>query len=430
MRHPRESTDMPDDASDRHDDTLLDLVVRDTRLPDCDDPVDIAVKDGVIAAVAPRIDRPCARVIDAQGGLSTPSFAEPHFHLDKVLSRGLFGAVSFNEAFARARDVKKRFTAADVEARACRALELAVAQGTVRMRAHVDVDFATGTVSMEGVLRARDRFRDTIDLQLVAFPQEGIVSDPEAPALLREAVSMGAGFIGGLPEFEASPDDRKRHLRTLFDIAEEVDVELDIHADYTDSPDLRTLETIADMTCERGMQGRVRVGHCNALALYDDDHARAVIDKVLRADIQVAVLPVANLQMLGGSDRTPRNRGSSRILELLDAGVNVAAGADNMFDIWYRFNRMDPVETGLIACLSGGMRTDEEVREAFDMITVRASRYMGVDDSGLRVGAPADLVVHSASTLVDLFRNLPGRRLHVRRGRIVGGVDGGLWSAS
>ena len=346
-----------------------------------------------------------------------------------MLSRRLLGAFSFSEAFSRAREAKSQFTAADVEARASEALHLATAQGIARMRAHVDVDFATGTVSMEGVLAARERYRDAIDMQVIAFPQEGIVADPEAPALLRESIAMGAEYIGGLPEVEASVDDQRQHVSTLFDIAEETGVSLDMHADYTDSPELKTLEMIADETRERGMEGRVFVGHCNALSLYPDDYARAVIDKVLEADIQVAVLPIANLQMLGGPNRTPQNRGSSRILEMLDAGVNVVAGADNMFDIWYRFNRMDPLETGLITCLSGGMRTDEEVREAFNMVTTRAARYLGAGDIDLRVGAPADLVVHSASTLVDLFRNLPGRRLHVRNGRIVGGVDGSVWSA-
>lgn len=420
---------MPNDVSREAGPAAWDLLIRNTRLLDRDDPVDIAVRDGLVAAMAGNIGGTSARTIDAAGGLSTPSFNEPHFHLDKVLSRHLHGAVSFHEAFARARDVKKQFTAGDVEERACRALDLALAQGTARMRAHVDVDFATGTVSMEGILAARERYRGAIDLQVIAFPQEGIVTDPEAPDLLREAVAMGAEFIGGLPEFEASVEDQKVHVDTIFDLAEECDVGLDIHCDYTDTPDLRTLEMVTDVTRERGMQGRVFAGHCNALSLYSDDHARAVIDKVVESDIQVAVLPIANLQMLGGPHRTPMNRGSSRLLEMLDAGLNVAAGADNMFDIWYRFNCMDPLQTGLIACLSGGMRTDEEVREAFDLVTVRAARYLGAGDTGLAVGAPADLVVHDAATLVELFRDLPGRRLHVRNGRIVGGVEGSFWSA-
>lgn len=407
----------------------LDLIIRQARLLDSDRKVDIAIRHGVIEDVAASIEAPAARTIDAAGGLVTSSFIDPHFHLDKVLSRGLFGAVSYQESFAKARDVKKHFTADDVEERACRALDLAVAQGIGRMRTNVDVDFATRLVSLEGVLRARERFRGLIDIEIIAFPQEGIVTDPEAPALLEEALEMGAEFIGGLPEFERSVEDQKTHVRTIFDIAETRAVPIDFHCDYTDLPEFKTLEMVADMTIERGMQGRVTAGHCCALAVYPDDEAKRVIDKVKQAGIAVTILPIANLQMLGGSQRTPHDRGSSRVKELLDAGVNVSAGADNMFDIWFRFNRMDPVDTAYITCLSAGMRTDEEVREAFDMTTVRPARLMGLDRHHVGPGGAADLVIHAASNLVDIFRNLPGRRIHLKNGRAVGGIDGSLWTA-
>jgi len=186
---------------------------------------------------------------------------------------------------------------------------------------------------------------------------------------------------------------------------------------------------VAEITLERGMQGKVTAGHCCALAVYPDDEAKRVIDKVKAADMNVTVLPIANLEMLGGTGRTPQNRGSSRVKELLDAGVNVSAGSDNMFDIWYRFNRMDPIDTAYITCLSAGMRTDAEVREAFEMTTSRPARMMGLKDRRVAEGCPADLVIHSARNLVDMFRNLPGRRIHLKNGRAVGGVEGALWTA-
>ena len=415
-------------ASD--DQCCRDIVIAGTRTLDSDKIVDIAVCEGQIKEIGPKIEAHRKKTIEAHGGLTTPSFTDVHFHLDKVLSRGHFGALNYRQAFDHARDVKCKFTVADVEQRACEALGLAVGHGLGRMRAQVDVDFATGVVSMEGVLRAKERFARQIDIEPVAFPQEGIVSDPKAEGFLREALNMGAKLLGGLPEFEANLDDQRTHIGTIFDLAEEFDVPIDMHSDYTDLEEFKTLEMIADMTIERGMQGRVSVGHCCALSVYEENYAKSVIEKLVEAKIQVAVLPVANLQMLGGTQRTPANRGSSRILELLDAGINVAAGADNMFDIWYRFNRMDPVEVGLVTCLSGGMRTDEEVREAFNMITTRADRYMGADDRGVVVGAPADLVVHSSANLVDIFRNLPERRLHIKNGALVGGKEGSIWSSA
>lgn len=403
-----------------------DLLIRNALLLDRDKPVDLAVQGGAVAAIEPEIAGPAAETIDAAGGLVTRSFVDPHFHLDKCLSRRLVGALSPEEAFARAVEAKVHFTVADVEARASEALRLAVAQGIGHIRAQCDVDYATKLVSFEGLLRVRERFADVIDIEIVAFPQEGMVKDAEAPALLREAISMGATVVGGLPECELSVEDQRRHVEQILDIAVETGVPVEMHCDYMDLPELKTLAMLAIGTIERGLQGRVTASHCNALAVYPDDEARATIEQVEEAGISVTVLPVANLQMLGGPDRTPRNRGSSRVKELLDAGINVAAGSDSMYDIWYRFNRLDPVETGYISCLSAGMKTDDEVRTAFDMVTARAAALVG-KEPGVAVGAPADLVVHDQSTIVQVLRNLPGRRIHLKDGRRVGERNCSHW---
>jgi cytosine deaminase len=407
----------------------LDLLITDSRLLDRDGRFDIGIAGGRIVEIGQVSTSSAARRIDAKGGLVTTSFVDPHFHLDKVLSRDYVGALTYSEAFARAREAKANFTVADVEARVCKALDLAVAQGLGAIRSQVDVDFATGLVSLEGVMRARERFSGLIDVEVVAFPQEGIVTDPKAPGLLREALRMGIRLVGGLPEFEANVEDQKTHVRTILDIAEEFDAHIDMHCDYTDLPHFKTLEMLADMVIERGLQGRATADHCCALAVYPDDEAARVIDKVVQAGISVIILPIANLQMLGGNGITPVNRGSSRARELLAAGVNVSAGADNMYDIWFRFNRMDPVDTAYMTCLSTGMRTDAEVREAFDMTTSRPARLLGIEGHGVDVGCRADLVVHTAANLVDMFRNVPGRRCHIKGGRLVGGVEGSTWTA-
>ena len=406
-----------------------DLLIGDTKRLDDSEPVSIGIRDGRIEEIAPWLDGTAAARIDARGGLVTPSFVDPHFHIDKVLSRDLLGALGPEEAFARAREVKTRFTVADVEERACRALRLAAAHGIGRLHAQIDVDFATKLVSFEGVMRARDRFAGVVDVTLVAFPQEGIVADADAPALLREALSMGAAAVGGLPEVEASVEDQRTHVETVLDLAASFDVPVEMHCDYMDRAELKTLEMLADATVAHGMQGRVVASHCNALALYPDEEAKRVIDKVLAAEMAVTVLPIANLQMLGGTGRTPRNRGSSRVKELLDAGVNVAAGADNMYDIWYRFNRMDPVELAYMTVHSAGFRTDEEVHEGFEMVTTRAAKIIGAPTPAVAADSPADLVVFEATSLVDILRRLPGRRIHIKAGRPVGGLEGSCWSA-
>jgi len=405
----------------------FDLLIKNACIKGKKDLVDIGITGAVITEIAGAntLSAPADKVIDAAGGYVSPSFTDAHFHLDKVLSRALFGADRFEDAFGKAHEVKTHFTVKDVKNRAMQALDLAVAHGIGAIKAQCDVDYATGTISMEGLLAAADEYKDLITVEAIAFPQEGVVCDAKQPEMLRNALRLGAKYVGGLPEFEASgkPEDQRKHIETIFDIAEEFNVDVDCHADYTDRVHFKTLEMLADVTLERGYIGRVCAGHCNALEIYGDDEAKRVIEKLIKAEIQVAVLPIANLQMLGGAKRTPYNRGSSRILELLDAGVNVAAGLDNMFDIWYRFNGMDSVLLGLMTCLSGGMRTDAEVEESYEMITNRAAKTMKRYAGGVAVDAPADLVIHSAKNIVDIYRMLPGTRITIKNGRKVGELN-------
>lgn len=407
----------------------IELVITGARLLDRAGLADIAVSSGQIAAVVETGQAPPAeRTLDASGNLVTAPFIDPHFHLDKVLSRDILGATSATEAFDRAREAKAQFTAADVEERASQAIRLAAAHGIAAIRAQVDVDTATGLRSLEGVVAARERFGHLMDIEVVAFPQEGIVADPGASELLRQALREGADLVGGLPEFEASRADQHVHMTTVFEIAEEFDVPVDMHIDYMDDPNLKTLEALARLTVERGFEGRVVADHCCALATYPDDEARRVIEAVASAEIGVNILPIANLQMLGGPGRTPTTRGSSRAAELLDAGVSVAAGLDNMYDIWFRFGRMDPAEVALLTCLSAGLRTDEEVRIGFEMTNVRAADVLDRPRQSMEVGAPADFVILNGSTIVEFMRNLPGRRTLFRGGREVAGIHGSAWA--
>lgn len=409
----------------------LKMVIKNATIKGRKDQVDIGISGDQIAQITTANTLIASEVIDAEGGYVSVSFTDPHFHLDKTMSRALFGADRFEDAFGKAHEVKTHFTVEDVKNRAIYALNLAVAHGMGAIKAQVDVDHATSTTSMEGVMAAAEEYKDLITVEPIAFPQEGMVCDDQQPEMLRRAIKMGCKYVGGLPEFEKSGklEDQKKHVEMIFDLAEEFDLEVDCHTDYTDRVHFKTLEMVADETIKRGMQGRVSVDHCTALEVYPEDEVKRVIEKVAKAKINVIVLPIANLQMLGGEKHTPLNRGSSRILELLDAGVNVSAGLDNMFDIWYRFNGMDPVLLGLVTCLSGGMRTDDEVEESYEMITNRAARTMKRWDKGIAVGAPADLVIHSAKNIVDIYRMIPGKRVTIKNGKKVGELRETIWTA-
>jgi cytosine/creatinine deaminase len=412
---------------------VIDLIIEEVRPHGAGDPVAVAIDGGAIHSIGPDAQKLTAgERIEGNGGIIFPSFVEPHLHLDKVLTRQLPGANvdSWEEAEAAQNRVKSTFTAETVEARASRAIELAISNGVGLIRAHASIDMAQQLISLEGVLRARQHWADAIEIEIVALLDDSIVEHPEVLPLAREAMRRGADVIGGVPNFEPDAPGQLRHLEALFEIAEEFDAQVDAHVDFDADPSQTALEKLADLTLERGFEGRVLASHCCALATYPQDESERVIDKVRRARIAVCISPMGNLQHVGSIGRLPVHRGSSRTKELLDAGVNVAAGTDNMNDMWFAFGRLDPVETAFVAVLSAALRTEAEVSAGLEMVTDRASRALRRSDRTIEVGAPADLVILEAEDLTDVLRGLSSRRVTIKAGKPVGGMDTARWAGS
>jgi cytosine/creatinine deaminase len=410
----------------------LDLIIEGVRPYGAGERVDVAIDRGVIRSIGPDARQLTAgQRIDGSGGLIFPSFVEPHIHLDKALTRKFPGANAqdWEEADASQGRVKRTFTPGDVEARASRAIELAISNGVGLMRAHVAIDTAQQLISLEGVLSARERWADAIEIEIVALLEESIVEHPELLDRAREAIRRGADVIGGIPNEEQDTPGQLRHLEALFEIAEEFDTPVDAHVDYDADPSQKTLEMLADLTLQRGFEGRVLASHCCALATYPQHESERVIEKVRRAGITVCISPLANLQQVGSVGRLPVHRGSSRTKELLDAGVNVAAGTDNMNDMWFAFGRLDPLETAYVAILSAALRTETEVATGLEMVTDRAARALRRSDRTIAVGAPADLVVLEAEDLTDVLRGLSTRRVTIKGGKQVGGMATERWGA-
>jgi cytosine/creatinine deaminase len=412
---------------------MLDLIIEDVRPYGTGDAVAVAIDRGVIHSIGP--DAPqltAAERVDGNGGIIFPSFVEPHIHLDKVLTRRFPGAdvESWEEAEEAQSRVKRTFTPEDVESRASRAIELAISNGIGLMRAHVAIDRAQELISLEGVLRARERWAGAIEIEIVALLEESIVEHPVLLGRAREAIRRGADVIGGIPNVEEDTPAQLRHLEALFDIAEEFDTPLDAHVDYDADPSERALEMLADLTLQRGFEGRVLASHCCALATYPQRESERVIEKVRRSHITVCISPLANLQQVGLIGRLPVHRGSSRTKELLDASVNVAAGTDNMNDMWFAFGRLDPLETAYVAILSAALRTEAEVAAGLEMVTDRAARALRRSARTIAVGAPADLVVLEADDLTEVLRGLSTRRVTIKGGTPVGGMATERWARS
>ncbi|MBN2053465.1 amidohydrolase family protein [bacterium] len=384
---------------------------------------DIAIDGGTITAVG-RLSAPgpATEVIEAEGKLITPTFVDPHVHLDKALISEILPenkSGTLAEAIALIWEKKRSYTKTDIKTRASRVIEWAIANGTTIMRTHVDVDTIGGLLPMEALLEVRNRYAGVFDLQVVAFPQEGILQDPGTGDLMEEAMRMGADVLGGMPYNERTEEDQKRHIDMVFDLALKYDADIDMHVDETDDPAARTLQYLAARTIDAGYQGRVTAGHTCALAAYDDPYASRVIDLVKKAGINMITNPATNLMLQGRFDKQPIRRGITRVKELIAAGVNVSFGQDCLKDTFYpTFGRADMLEVGLITAHAAQFSTPREIDYLMTMLTENAAGLMKILEYGIAVGNPAHLNILDCASVPEAFRIQPDRTV-MRGGRII-----------
>ena len=384
--------------------------------------VDVVVEDGQVAAVAPGVGRSAEDKVDAAGGLLLPAYVDTHIHLDKVLIRDqlaehdgtLRGAIDAIHA------AKRAYTVADVRRRATAVIEASVLTGTTRLRSHVDVDTVGGLVPLEGVLAAARDCADIAEVQIVAFPQEGLLRDPGAADLMAEAMHRGATVVGGMPHWEATEDAQREHVRLCFELAARHDADVDMHVDETDDGSVRTLAMVVAETERRGWQHRVTVGHVCALAAADHDYAERVIADCARLGITVVANPVTNLVIQGRGDRGLVRRGTTRVRELMTAGVPVAFGQDCVQDGFYPFGRGDLLEVALISAHAAHLSTAAELHQALAAVTsVPAAAWHLGAGYGVAAGAQADLQLYAATSWPEVLRLQDPPRQVWSRGRSV-----------
>jgi cytosine deaminase len=399
----------------------MDLVIRNGVSDKTGEPMEVGVRDGVIAAIAPSGLPSAAVEIDAAGGMISPPFIESHFHLENAYLWD--GAINQSGALHEAREidarVKHELTVDDMVQRAGRVIKTAVSHGTLWLRSHVDIDHIAKLSILEGVAAAREAYRDWIDIQLVAFPQLGLARNPEAVEMMWAAMENGCDLVGGMPHGEKDMDDAARHIEIAFEIAQKYDADVDMHIDETDDPYWHSLELLAEKTMETGWGGRVTAGHCCAMSAWDDKMAARIIDKVAKAGIHVVTNAPINLMLEGRGHSHPKPRGIARVKELLAAGVTVACGQDDVQNMFYPYGKMDPLEVALITAHAAHLGAPAEIQAAFDMPRYQAAKLWPLPDYGLRVGAEANLVVVAADTAVSALRRQPDRRYVIRRGRIL-----------
>jgi cytosine deaminase len=382
---------------------------------------DVVIDGDRIVALGPGAGVFAGERIEADGGLLLPAFIDTHIHLDKVLIRDqlaendgtLQGAIDSSHA------AKRAYTPDDVRRRAREVIEASVLTGTTRLRTHVDVDTIGRLVPLDGVQAAVRDCGGIAEVKTIAFPQEGIVRDPGTAELMVAAMEAGADVVGGMPHWETSEADQHEHVRFCFELATRFDADVDMHVDETDDGSVRTLALVVAETERVGWQGRVTVGHVCALAAADDDYADEVIAACARAGITVVSNPVTNLVIQGRGDRGLVRRGTTRVRELMAAGVNVAFGQDCVQDGFYPFGRGDMLEVALISAHAAHLATAEEQLTALDAVTTAPARAWRLADYGIADGARADLQLYAAPTWSEVLRQQDPPRMVWSRGRQV-----------
>jgi cytosine deaminase len=400
----------------------VDVIIRNARVRGRQDLVDLGIAEGRIAAVEGGLAAAGDQEIDAAGRLVAPGFVNLHLHADKsllgeVMRPNVSGTLP--EAIEITNDFKRHYHPAEVAQRAGRVVEAGIIAGTTFFRLFADVGTIGGLRAAQGLLAVRERYRALADVQVVAFPQEGILRDPGAEPLLREAMALGCDVVGGLPWYEYTDEEARQHVDVCFAIAREYDRDVHMLVDDTDDPNSRSLEYLALRTMREGFHGRVTASHCGAMAAYNDVYAAKVIGMVAEAGITISSNTQISLVCSARLDREPRRRGIARVKELLAAGVNVVCAQDDVNDPYYPFGKPDQLEVALFMAHTAQLTLPNELETVFDMITANAARAAGLRDYGLAPGCQADLVVLDAPSVHEVLRLQPAR-LHVfKRGREV-----------
>lgn len=407
----------------------MSLLVRGGRLLGAEDEVDVLVgDDGTVAEVRPRSEggeaaaTPASEVLDADGMVLAPPYVEPHVHLDTVLTAGeprWNESGTLWEGIARWAERRETLSHDDVVARAMQVLRWQVANGVLYVRSHVDVTDPELT-ALRALVEVRERVRDVVTLQLVAFPQEGILSAPRGVELLTEAVRLGVDVVGAIPHYEDTREDGVASLAVAVELAAENGLRVDAHCDEIDDEQSRFVEVLAALAKRTGMREKVTASHTTAMGSYNAAYAAKLQRLLGQAGMNLVCNPMVNLQLQGRYDGYPKRRGLTQVKEMLAAGVNVAFGQDDVMDPWFPLGTANPAQVALVGALATQLTSPTQTGECYRMVTDRAARVLGVaDEYGIAVGRAGSFLVLDADDGFDILRRQVRPRFVVAGGRVV-----------
>jgi cytosine deaminase len=401
---------------------MASLLLRNATLPDGGERIDLLCEDGRIAAAGPQLPAPPGvPVEDAQGWLVSPPFVDAHFHMDATLSYGLprvNASGTLLEGIALWGELKPTLVQEAIVERALLYCDWAVAKGLLAIRSHVDV-CDERLLAVEALLHVKQRVKPYLDLQLVAFPQDGVLRSPGALPNLKRALDMGVDVVGGIPHFERTMSQGAESVKLLCELAAERGLPVDMHCDESDDPLSRHVETLAFETQRLGLQGRVAGSHLTSMHSMDNYYVSKLIPLMAEAGLHAVANPLINITLQGRHDTYPKRRGMTRVPELMAAGVNVAFGHDCVMDPWYGLGSGDMLEVAQMGLHVAQMTSQAGMRACFDAVTVNPARILGLEGYGLAPGCRADFVLLQARSPVEALRLRAQRLLVVRGGEVV-----------
>ncbi len=395
---------------------MLDLLITHANLPDGRTDVSVAVQDGSIVEVATGLQAPAHETVDAAGQLLSPPFCDPHFHMDATLSYGLprvNQSGTLLEGIALWGELKPLLTEEALVDRALAYCDWAVAKGLLAIRSHVDTSDPS-LRPVRAMLEVQRRVAPYLDLQLVAFPQDGVLRSPGGLDNLKCALDLGVDVVGGIPHFERTMSEGAASVKLLCELAAERGLPVDMHCDESDDPLSRHIETLAFETQRLGLQGRVNGSHLTSMHSMDNYYVSKLIPLIAESGVSAVANPLINITLQGRHDTYPKRRGMTRVPELMAAGVTVAFGHDCVMDPWYSLGSGDMLEVAHMGLHVAQMTSQAGMRQCFDAVTVNAAQVMGLGGYGIAAGQDASFVLLQARDPVEAIR-LRATRLQVWR---------------
>ncbi|MEO1769723.1 amidohydrolase family protein [Candidatus Enterococcus ferrettii] len=400
----------------------MDLLIRQARLNDGEALQDIAIENGKIVKIAPTIDENANEVIEAEGRVLIPGLVESHIHLDKALiaDREPNKSGTLKEAIQVTAKLKPTFTEEDVYTRAKQALEMIIRRGATTVRTHSEFDPAQGFTGFNMILKLKEEYKDMIDMQVVAFPQEGIFKAPGTEKMMYEAMDMGADVVGGIPYNDAPANE---HIDLIFEIAKKYDKDIDLHQDFADEADETSIEYLCEKTIKEGYEGRVSVGHLTALHAMKKDELDRVIGKMAEAKINVMPLPATDLHLGARNDEYNVRRAVTPIRKLRDAGVNICLATNNIRNAFTPYGNGDLIQIAMLAVPVGHLGGADDLPTVLPMITENPAKALGLTDYGIEEGKKADLVLLDTKVKANAIIDIPERVYVIKNGRVTVKVD-------